>query len=241
MSKRYVEVRNTITEKIESGEWPIGYKIPKETELCEEFEVSRTTVRHALSYLVNDGKIRRIKGTGSFVSRPQLFEKTTLFIQSFAEELKSRNLSCISEVLEFRWIKATEESIISGLGVKHGEKVFKLRRLRYSAELKENGPITLTSSYFPKDVGEILEEYDFEKNSLYNILKMNKIIRTKAEKTISATHLCQRECRMLSADEKDIFFLVSTISKDISGRHIEYCESLYPTDRNVFKINVEFN
>ena len=59
--KQYQHIREQIEQTIESGAWPIGYKLPKETELCAQFDVSRTTIRHALEQLVADGKLRRIK------------------------------------------------------------------------------------------------------------------------------------------------------------------------------------
>jgi DNA-binding GntR family transcriptional regulator len=53
--------------KIISGEWPEGFKIPPEMELCETFGVSRVTIRRALDGLVLNGTIARTRGRGSFV------------------------------------------------------------------------------------------------------------------------------------------------------------------------------
>lgn len=39
----YYQVETYIRTKIESGEWPSGFKLPTETELCQYFGVSRTT------------------------------------------------------------------------------------------------------------------------------------------------------------------------------------------------------
>ncbi len=236
--KRYEEIRKAVKEKIESGEWSVGYKLPKETELCRLFDVSRTTVRRALSSLTEEGLLRRIKGTGTFVSRPQIIDKTTFFIQSFAEELRARDLTCVTEVLEFRMVTLGEEQVAKALGLPLGARILKLRRLRYSKELGEGGPITLSTSYFPEDIGAVILRQDPEKTSLYWILKSNGISRVRSKKTFSATRLSARDCRMLSASAEDIFFLVASESYDKSGRPIEYCESYYPIDRNVFTVNV---
>lgn len=45
-------------------------KLPTEKELCEEYAVSRTTVRLALNELEQRGRIYRVQGKGSFVSAP---------------------------------------------------------------------------------------------------------------------------------------------------------------------------
>ncbi len=236
--KQYQLIREQIEKNIESGKWPIGYKLPKETDLCRQFDVSRTTVRHALEQLVTDGKLRRIKGTGTFVSRPHHMDKSTLFMQSFAEELKAQGFTSVTEVLEFRTVPATEPTVIKGLETVQGQPILKLRRLRYAAEQGESGPMVLTTSYFPADVGALVQQYDPERLSLYKILQLCGIHRVKSEKTISATQLPKKECRLLHANEEDLFLSVKTTSRDKTGRPVEYCESFYPADRHVFTIHV---
>lgn len=238
MAKQYHEIRKIIRKKIETSEWPVGYKLPREIDLCREYDVSRTTIQRALAPLVSEGKLKRVKGTGTFVSSPQIFDKTSFFIQSFAEEMKSRNMKCITEVLELRTLPATEDRIINGLGIAKKDKIFKLKRVRYTEELGEKGPMVLTCSYFPGDIGQKLQEYDFEKISLYRALQLNSIHRVRSTKTISATHLSAKECHLLHADEEALFLRVTTNAWDENNRVIEYCESYYPVDRHVFTINI---
>ena len=45
MAARYSEIEEYIMNKIHTGEWPVGYMIPKEVALCDQFGVSRSTVR----------------------------------------------------------------------------------------------------------------------------------------------------------------------------------------------------
>jgi LacI family transcriptional regulator len=61
------QVENFILGKIESNEWPVGYKIPSERELCLKLEVSRTTVRNAIQALTTRGMFDRRIGQGTFV------------------------------------------------------------------------------------------------------------------------------------------------------------------------------
>ena len=50
----YVQIRNHIKQKIESGEWKEGDIIPSEKELSEQFGVSRVTIRAAIQQLVKE-------------------------------------------------------------------------------------------------------------------------------------------------------------------------------------------
>lgn len=67
----YFQLACALTEKLEAGTWPPGTRFATEREISEEFEVSRTVIRHALDLLVGDGAITRIKGKGAFVNPPR--------------------------------------------------------------------------------------------------------------------------------------------------------------------------
>jgi len=65
---KYKQVIKWLTEKIDTGKLSPGEKIPSENELCETFGLSRQTVRHAISKLVDDGLVETRQGSGTFVS-----------------------------------------------------------------------------------------------------------------------------------------------------------------------------
>jgi DNA-binding FadR family transcriptional regulator len=64
------QVEEQIREAILSGQFSQGDKLPPETQLAEQFGVSRPTVREALGALVSAGLIRKLPGVagGSFVN-----------------------------------------------------------------------------------------------------------------------------------------------------------------------------
>lgn len=64
-------ILSDISDKILSGAWPPGHRIPFEHELSAEYNCSRMTVNKALSQLAKAGLIERRRRSGSFVRRPQ--------------------------------------------------------------------------------------------------------------------------------------------------------------------------
>lgn len=64
------QVEKQIREAILAGDFAQGDKLPPETELAQQFGVSRPTVREALGSLVSSGLIRKVPGVagGSFVN-----------------------------------------------------------------------------------------------------------------------------------------------------------------------------
>lgn len=61
---------DTLTDRIDSGAYPPGSKLPSGTELCAEFEVSRQVVRAAIDWLKARGLVDGAPGAGVFVRDP---------------------------------------------------------------------------------------------------------------------------------------------------------------------------
>ncbi|WP_206313172.1 FCD domain-containing protein [Streptomyces sp. JB150] len=61
------EVIALLHKELADGTWPIGSRIPSETELAAELGVSRPTIREAVSALVHTGMLRAQRGKGVFV------------------------------------------------------------------------------------------------------------------------------------------------------------------------------
>ena len=122
----YHKIAEFIMEKIKTEEWKKGQLIPSEKEFCEQFQVSRPTVRAAIAYLANQGYLVTVKGKGTFVSKPKIVEDTTVFLESFSKEMATKGISVQTEVLEQRMIAADEE-VASKLKVPCGDEVDKLR------------------------------------------------------------------------------------------------------------------
>ncbi|MDG4896769.1 histidine utilization repressor [Mesorhizobium sp. WSM4976] len=64
-------ILSDIREKILSGGWAPGHRIPFEHELTAHYNCSRMTVNKALSQLAKAGLIERRRRSGSFVRQPQ--------------------------------------------------------------------------------------------------------------------------------------------------------------------------
>jgi DNA-binding FadR family transcriptional regulator len=72
----YRQVADQLRQLIDSGEFPVGNRLPTERELAAQLGVSRPTVREALIALEVDGRVRIRVGSGIYVLAPQ--EPTTI-------------------------------------------------------------------------------------------------------------------------------------------------------------------
>jgi DNA-binding LacI/PurR family transcriptional regulator len=67
MIARYAQLISHFREQILDGSLPAGTRLPTELDLAEKHQISRGTVRQAMSALVNEGLLERVRGRGTFV------------------------------------------------------------------------------------------------------------------------------------------------------------------------------
>jgi GntR family transcriptional regulator/GntR family frlABCD operon transcriptional regulator len=67
---RYRQLYEILRKQIMDGMYHPGDLLPSENDLCDQFSITRPTVRHALDAMLNEGMIRKHKGKGSIVNGP---------------------------------------------------------------------------------------------------------------------------------------------------------------------------
>lgn len=67
----YTQVEAYVRDRIRSGRWKPGKRLPSENQLCQQFDVSRITIRGAMAKLVEEGALYRVQGRGTFVSEAE--------------------------------------------------------------------------------------------------------------------------------------------------------------------------
>ncbi|MCG9679110.1 MULTISPECIES: histidine utilization repressor [Vibrio] len=149
-SPLYLQIKQYITDKIDSGYWPVGHRISTELELTEQFEVSRMTVNKAIRDLVAEGKLQRRPRLGTFVCAPDdKAESPLLDIQNIAEEVKLRGKTYSSKVIKQASMLA-DETVAIKLGVMLNSPIFYSEIIHF----EDNSPIQyelrwVNSTYAP--------------------------------------------------------------------------------------------
>ena len=101
-STKYQNVYSQIRDFISSDKWPPGEKIPSENELVDYFNVSRITIRSALSILANDGLIVRKRGKGTVVTSS--IPQADNCFESLTQKIIQNGDSPSSVILDFQKI-----------------------------------------------------------------------------------------------------------------------------------------
>ncbi|MET3479531.1 histidine utilization repressor [Variovorax atrisoli] len=149
----YAQVMDHISRKIQDGTWPPGHRLPSEHELVAQFGMARMTVNRALRELVEQGRIVRVAGVGSFVAenKPQ---STLLQIANIASEIRQRGHDYRCKMIAVERLAASTD-VAAWLDKRAGDSVFHSVCLHL-----ENGtPVQLEERYVnPQVVPDYLEQ-----------------------------------------------------------------------------------
>ena len=104
-------------------------RIPSETELADELQVSRTTIRDALSRLENEGAIFRKQGAGTFVNKPGLQIKSRLEeIWSYEDVIRAHGYTPSTQILDLHTEPAGDE-VAASLEIAPEDEVLVVKKL----------------------------------------------------------------------------------------------------------------
>ncbi|MDD3921869.1 MAG: GntR family transcriptional regulator, partial [Eubacteriales bacterium] len=125
----YFQLKNIILEEIEKNDFPVDTMIPTENELSDMFDISRTTVRQAITELVQEGKLYRIKSKGTFVARPKINQDFIKRVESYDESIRRTGRVPSTRLLDMKTVPATDE-VAAALALSLGDKTIYISRLR---------------------------------------------------------------------------------------------------------------
>lgn len=157
-------VIDAIQEYIDVNGLQADEALPSERKLSELWQVSRGTVRNAITRMSREGALYTVHGKGSFVAA----EKEHIDMKdmiSFSEAVRSQGKIPVSKLVD-RTIEKADKHLAEVLHIKEGEEVHVLTRVRGIDQRK----ILLEVSHIPLSKCPGLERFRFDKASLYQLL-----------------------------------------------------------------------
>ena len=161
----YFQLRETIQEMINRGELTPGSAIPSEREYAEKFQVSRMTIRHAITQLVNSDYLYRIQGKGTFVAERKKVEQPNLGLMSFTEDMIARGMIPGSKLINYTIIPS-DKAMAKQLSIQEHGPVYEIKRIR----LADGLPMAIETNYLPANLVKGLTEEIISK-SLYSYIE----------------------------------------------------------------------
>ncbi len=233
----HYQLRELLRSDIEAGRWKVGERLPSERELCEAFNLSRTTVREAIDALVNEGLLRREKGRGTFVAEPKILEGLLQSPTGFTDSMREQGYRVDTKVLGIEVVPA-RPSVARELRLAADEQVIRIDRLRFIL----NEPILLVTSYVPYRICPLLTNEDLTQHSLYDLLQNKYGLRiARAKRIVEAVSANEFEARLLNIKAGAPLMLIESTSFMEDGTPVEAFKAIHRGDRTRFLIESSYS
>jgi GntR family transcriptional regulator len=228
----YLQVKDILIKRIQEKIWAPNTLIPTEQELMDEFNVSRTTIRQAISILVQDGLLEKKQGKGTIVKSQQLVGNGKL--KGFAEEVAEKGLTPNSKLMRFSFRKDLYHEKVM-LELEDDDEVLVIERIRFA----DHTPIAIERSCWPAHVGKVLIKQDLNSAKFYEILEANNIILKSAKEKISAVNATIYEADLLGIRGGEAMLKMERLSFGLDDRPIEFTTTKFRSDKYHYNIELK--
>ena len=233
----YYQIKQTLKGWIVNGEFNPGGKIPSENELADKFNVSRLTVRQAISQLVQEGFLISKRGEGTFVTNNQnLINSFSLEFSGFMDDLFYQ-VSKIKTQSARLGRMAASKLVREKLELDDEEKeVVQIKRIR----LLRDKVFSYTINYLPMDIGTRITEKDLLKKPLLKIMEQDLNIEfTEASQIIEASFADQEVAEQLGISPGSPILYLERVMYTKDKRPVEFVQSSHPGDRYKYVIRLK--
>ncbi|MBF0699224.1 GntR family transcriptional regulator [Streptococcus danieliae] len=227
MRPAYLEIHDDIKTAIDQGRWKIGQRLPSERDLATHYQVSRMTLRQAITLLVEEGVLERRVGSGTFIASTRVQEKmrgTT----SFTEIIQSQGKVPSSQLISYRRTLPSQQEV-DCLGITREDNIIRMERVRYADDLPVVYEIASIPEKFIKDLPKEQVTSHF-----FQSLEEKGYRIGKSSQTISAKLVADPIAHYLKLPKGQAVLALTQLSYLEDGQAFEYVKSQYAADRFEF-------
>lgn len=230
----YSQLKQLIIQKIESGEYPGDSKIPSEQELCEQYDISRPTVRQAISELTSNGYLYKEKGKGTFVAR----SKSKVDIKNytgFTDSILDNQNPGQYDIMSLRTVTLSEAQFL--------EKVFGIQGNSEKTEFAEISFVTkedknilsYCSSYIPLVLfPDIIEDIKDKKTSVDILKGKYPLVPVRSKSSLEVVFTDQTDAQYLQVQTGLPVIKIYNTLYSRSGQAVEFVIAKYRADKCMF-------
>jgi GntR family transcriptional regulator len=214
-------------DEIDRGVLAPGEALPTEQTLCDEFGVSRITVRRALADLAEHGYIERRHGVGSFVRQHGPADESSSG-RSYMEGLRQTQFETEVDVVELdarRPPRAIADALETSDELLH---IVRVRRQRRTGE-----PLMVTDVWLPAALGDTLTEAALRRAPLYELLSDAGVVIDRVRHEITAEIAGPRNAQLLDTPIGAALLRVNRVVFVAGAPHHHLSALLSPTRSRV--------
>lgn len=227
MIPTYIQIHDQLKHEIDQGKWTIGQRLPSERDLAEHFNVSRMTLRQAISLLAEEGVLQRKVGSGTYIASTRVREKmrgTT----SFSEIIKSQGKQPSTKLISYHAVSPSDQEK-ERLRLTKGDRVIRMERVRYADET----PVVYEVAVVPEHLIRHFKKEDITRHFFQTLIDHGHKIG-KSEQTIYARLANEKVANYLDISKNQAVLALRQVSYLEDGTPFEYVKSQYAGERFEF-------
>ena len=230
----YFQLKQLLLDAIQRGDYPVDSLIPTEKELSAMFQISRTTVRQAITELVQEGWLYRIASKGTFVARSKIKQDFIKRLEPFNDQIARTGRKPSTQLLVLGE-QAMPAEVRHCFGLDENDACVYLYRRRFA----DDEPIVTVETWLPLDKCEFVMSHDFSTESLYNVLALSDRTRIcRVSRVLEAVAARSSDAENLNLQRGKPIMLSRTIGYNRADEPIEYSVARYRGDRNRFEVDL---
>lgn len=216
----YMQLQEAVRIRIESGTFPPRYTLPPEREISTRLDISRITVRKAISNLVDLGLLVRQQGSGTFVTGR--IDKQFGMLSSFSEDMAAKGRKVTSKWLtREKGSISTDEALAFGLSL--GSAVYRFSRVRCADAEPMALELTAIADFaLPSEAAVV--------SSLYDALTLHGQRPVRALQRLRAVLFDQHQADLLGIEAGSPALYIERRGYNSNGQMVEFTKSWYRGD-----------
>jgi GntR family transcriptional regulator len=139
------QIVEIILDRIADGTYPPESQLPSESELADEYDVSRATIRSALAQLSADGAVKRLHGVGTFISKATQIANPLTEVIDYYDLITEQGYEFGFQHLNAE-VKQADPEIGRTLRLKEGDRVLRIEK----AFTADGDPLIYTLNVIPE-------------------------------------------------------------------------------------------
>ena len=208
----YLTVYHALKKQIKDKKYQCGTLLPTEPELCEQFSVSRTTIRKAIGMLADDGYIKVTQGKGTEVLDASTVQKLNC-ISSITETLIAKGCTVTTQGMDIRKVASPPE-VAKALQLSNDEEVYQIQLIQCA----DGEPIAIMTNYLKVGQTPEIESYVNSFSGLYAFLEEKYgILMREAVEYLSAAIASFTEAQLLHINVGDPLLCSRRITSNSLG------------------------
>lgn len=222
-----------LRERILRGTWGQGQPLPSEAQLCEEFGVSRITVRRAMADLSAQALVERRRGAGTFASAGVAAPAPDGSL-GFVDTLRRSAVATAVQVIGVEHVEAPHD-IAALLKLGPGEKALHALRLR----MIDTVPVMFTDTWVPARLGRNVTRTALKKNAMYEVLLAQGVKFGRVVQELTAEIADPLRARHLQTEPGSALLKVTRLIHDLEARPVQHLRAYLPPERSRVLMDIQ--